>query len=127
MGQIDELLSYDGRRTVVTGCASGIGAHVVRQLAELGAHVVGLDKQAPNDDIAEFYTVDLTDSTSPWSPFHSATTLSVYIWKVNSEGLSPFVQQIADTSSAILIGLVLVFNVAARGLGRALQRRVTGG
>jgi NAD(P)-dependent dehydrogenase (short-subunit alcohol dehydrogenase family) len=49
---------------VVTGCASGIGAHVVRQLTELGAHVVGLDKQAPNDDIAEFYTVDLTDPAS---------------------------------------------------------------
>ena len=74
-----------------------------------------------------FANLDLTDSTSPWSPFHSATTLSVYIWKVNSEGLSPFVQQIADTSSAVLIGLVLIFNVAARGLGRALQRRVTGG
>jgi len=44
--------------------ASGIGAHVVRQLTELGAHVVGLDKQTPSEDIAEFYTVDLTDPAS---------------------------------------------------------------
>ena len=58
------MLSYDGRRAVVTGCASGIGAHVVRQLTELGAHVIGLDKQAPSEDIAEFYTVDLTDPAS---------------------------------------------------------------
>jgi len=64
LGQIDELLRYDGRRAVVTGCASGIGAHVARQLTELGAHVVGLDKQAPSEDIPEFYTVDLTDPAS---------------------------------------------------------------
>lgn len=75
----------------------------------------------------DFGNFNLTDSRSPWSPFHSATTLSVYIYKVQSEGLSSFVQQIADTSSAVLIALVLIFNLAARGLGRALQRRVTGG
>ena len=49
---------------MVTGCASGIGAHVVRQLTELGADVVGLDKQPPSGDIAEFHTVDLTDPAS---------------------------------------------------------------
>ncbi len=46
MGQIDELWRYDGRRVVVTGCASGIGAHVARQLGELGAEVIGLDLPA---------------------------------------------------------------------------------
>ncbi len=64
MAQIDELWRYDGRRAVVTGCASGIGAHVVRQLSELGAHVVGLDKHPPSTDIAEFYPLDLTDPAS---------------------------------------------------------------
>lgn len=49
---------------MVTGCASGIGAHLVRQLTELGAHVVGLDKQRPSADIAEFHPVDLTDPVS---------------------------------------------------------------
>ncbi|MGA8547259.1 MAG: coniferyl-alcohol dehydrogenase [Mycobacterium sp.] len=64
MRQIEQLWRYDGRRVVVTGCASGIGAHVVRQLTELGAHVVGLDKHAPSTDIAEFHDLDLTDRTS---------------------------------------------------------------
>ncbi len=64
MGQIEQLWRYDGRRAVVTGCASGIGAHVVRQLTELGADVVGLDKQPPSTDIAEFHTIDLADSAS---------------------------------------------------------------
>jgi NAD(P)-dependent dehydrogenase (short-subunit alcohol dehydrogenase family) len=64
LGQIDELWRYDGRRAVVTGCASGIGAQVVRQLTELGADVVGLDKHPPRTDIAEFHIVDLTDPAS---------------------------------------------------------------
>ena len=64
MGHIDEWWRYDGRRAVVTGCASGIGAHLVRQLTELGAHVVGVDRQQPSGDIAEFYPVDLTDPSS---------------------------------------------------------------
>jgi NAD(P)-dependent dehydrogenase (short-subunit alcohol dehydrogenase family) len=64
LAQIDELWRYDGRRAVVTGCASGIGAHVVRQLTELGAHVVGLDQRPPSTDIAEFHPIDLTDPAS---------------------------------------------------------------
>ena len=61
MGQIDELWRYDGRRAVVTGCASGIGEHVVRQLTELGAEVVGLDKRRPAFEINEFHEADLAD------------------------------------------------------------------
>ena len=64
MGGFDELWRYDGRRAVVTGCASGIGEHVVRQLTELGGEVVGLDKRRPAFDINEFHEVDLADPAS---------------------------------------------------------------
>jgi len=64
LGQIDELWRYDGRRAVVTGCASGIGEHVVRQLTELGADVVGLDKRRPSFEINDFHVVDLADPGS---------------------------------------------------------------
>lgn len=64
MGAIDELWRYDGRRAVVTGCASGIGEHVVRQLSELGAEVIGLDKRRPDFPIDEFHEVDLADRKS---------------------------------------------------------------
>jgi NAD(P)-dependent dehydrogenase (short-subunit alcohol dehydrogenase family) len=64
LGQIDELWRYDGRRVVVTGCASGIGARVVRQLTELGAVVIGLDRCLPDFDIAEFHAADLADPAS---------------------------------------------------------------
>jgi NAD(P)-dependent dehydrogenase (short-subunit alcohol dehydrogenase family) len=64
LGRIDELWRYDGRRAVVTGCASGIGEHVVRQLTELGANVVGLDKRQPAFQINDFREVDLADPVS---------------------------------------------------------------
>lgn len=64
MGRIDELWRYDGRRAVVTGCASGIGAHLVQQLGELGAQVIGLDKRRPALDLNDFHEVDLSDPAS---------------------------------------------------------------
>src|SRR4029079_19161964 len=74
----------------------------------------------------DFTNFNLADARSPWSPFHPATTLSVYIWKLNSEGLGNYVRQIADSSARVTLILVLVFNLGARGLGRLLQRRSTG-
>src|SRR5919204_3482000 len=64
MGQIDDLWRYDGRRAVVTGCASGIGEHVARQLTDLGADVVGLDKRRPAFELNRFHEVDLADPVS---------------------------------------------------------------
>lgn len=64
MASIDELWRYDGRRVVVTGCASGIGEHVVRQLAELGADVIGLDRRRPEFGLNDFREVDLADPES---------------------------------------------------------------
>lgn len=55
---------YDGRRVVVTGCASGIGAHLAMQLADLGAHVTGLDLRTPQASPADFIEVDFADTAS---------------------------------------------------------------
>ncbi len=64
MAQIDELFRYDNRRVVVTGCASGIGAALTRQLAGLGAEVIGLDVREPGAELAAFHPVDLADKGS---------------------------------------------------------------
>ena len=66
MTAVDELVRYDGKHVVVTGCASGIGAQVARQVAELGGRVTGLDLRAPADGpgIADFIAVDLSDTES---------------------------------------------------------------
>jgi NAD(P)-dependent dehydrogenase (short-subunit alcohol dehydrogenase family) len=60
----DEQWRYDGKRVVVTGCASGIGEHVARQLIDLGAEVVGLDAKSTALTLKEFHEVDLSDAAS---------------------------------------------------------------
>ncbi|HEX7611710.1 MAG TPA: phosphate ABC transporter permease PstA [Candidatus Limnocylindrales bacterium] len=73
----------------------------------------------------DFSNLDLTNPASPWSPFRPATTLSVYIYKLQSEGLGIYRNQIIDGTAAILISMVLIFNLGARFLGRVLTRRLT--
>ena len=68
---------------------------------------------------------DIFSPASPWSPFRPTTTLSVYIYKLQSEGLGSHVNEIIDGSAAILISMVLIFNLGARFIGRALTRRLT--
>ncbi|MGW5377851.1 coniferyl-alcohol dehydrogenase [Nocardia sp. NPDC003999] len=60
----DELWRYDGKRVVVTGCSSGIGACVSRQVTELGGYVTGLDLVEPTADVEEFHQVDMADAAS---------------------------------------------------------------
>lgn len=59
-----EKWRYDGKRAVVTGCASGIGEQVAIQLDQLGAEVVGLDVKKPSAPVADFHEVDLADPAS---------------------------------------------------------------
>ncbi|OAB32907.1 phosphate ABC transporter permease PstA [Paenibacillus glacialis] len=63
--------------------------------------------------------------TSPINPFRPAETLAVHIWKINSEGLAPDAMAIAAGASAVLVILVLIFNLSARWLGRVLYRAFT--
>ena len=60
----DHPWRYDGRRVVVTGCASGIGMQTVGQLSDLGAEVIGLDRRRPEVGLDQFHDVDLADPTS---------------------------------------------------------------
>lgn len=65
MTAFDELVRYDGKHVVVTGCASGIGAQVAHQLSRLGARVTQLDLRAPTGTSgAEFVPLDLADPES---------------------------------------------------------------
>jgi phosphate transport system permease protein len=108
----------------IPGIVTGIILTAGRIFGEAAALIFTAGLSTPqNYDYTNF---NITDPRSPWSPFHTATTLSVYIWKLNSEGLGDYVRQIADTSAAILVIAVLLFNLGARGLGRVLLRRTTG-
>ena len=61
-----DILDFEGKRTVVTGCATGMGEAVARTLAELGAEVIGCDvkpmvghyEQAIEIDLAREESID---------------------------------------------------------------------
>ncbi|MEN4397244.1 coniferyl-alcohol dehydrogenase [Mycolicibacterium senegalense] len=64
MAALDELVRYDGKHVVVTGCGSGIGAVLTIALGELGARVTGLDLRPPDHLPDEFVELDLADPES---------------------------------------------------------------
>lgn len=73
----------------------------------------------------DFGQLNIFHPASPLNPFRPAETLAVHIWKVNSEGLIPDLRRVADGSAAVLILVVLGFNLASRWLGRKIYRRMT--
>jgi NAD(P)-dependent dehydrogenase (short-subunit alcohol dehydrogenase family) len=58
-----DVLQYEGKRVVVTGCASGMGAATAAILHDLGAEVVGLDVRETNN-ADTFVPVDLRSRSS---------------------------------------------------------------
>ena len=61
---MDDLLQYQGKRCVVTGAASGMGAATATLLTELGAEVIGLDINDGSAPVAAFHRCDLADPAS---------------------------------------------------------------
>jgi NAD(P)-dependent dehydrogenase (short-subunit alcohol dehydrogenase family) len=60
----EDVLQYEGKRVVVTGCASGMGAATAQILVDLGAEVVGLDVKPTEVPVKSFIEVDLRDRAS---------------------------------------------------------------
>jgi NAD(P)-dependent dehydrogenase (short-subunit alcohol dehydrogenase family) len=58
-----DRVDLDGRRIIVTGAASGIGAATARELKERGARVIGVD-QNPCQGVDAYFEVDLLDRTA---------------------------------------------------------------
>ena len=57
--------SYEGRRVVVTGAATGVGAALLDVLGDLGAaHVTVLDVKAPSGPHDSFLETDLSDEAA---------------------------------------------------------------
>ncbi|SHE85192.1 phosphate ABC transporter membrane protein 2, PhoT family [Thermoanaerobacter uzonensis DSM 18761] len=105
------------------GIITGIILTAGRIFGEAAAllYTAGMSSPALN-----FSNLNPSSPTSPLNIVRPAETLAVYIWKVNSEGLAPDARQIADGAAAVLLLMVLIFNILARWLGNTLYKRMTG-
>jgi NAD(P)-dependent dehydrogenase (short-subunit alcohol dehydrogenase family) len=61
---IEDVLQYAGKRVVVTGCASGMGAATAQILVDLDAEVIGLDVKATDVAVHRSIGIDLRDRAS---------------------------------------------------------------
>ncbi|MCU1462895.1 MAG: 3-alpha-hydroxysteroid dehydrogenase [Acidimicrobiales bacterium] len=61
---MEDALQYEGKRVLVTGCASGMGAAAAQILVDLGAEVIGLDVKPTEVPVKVFHAVDLRDKAS---------------------------------------------------------------
>ncbi|WP_294342510.1 phosphate ABC transporter permease PstA [uncultured Clostridium sp.] len=71
-------------------------------------------------------SASITSKANPFNIFRPAETLSVHIWKLNAEGTANNSMQIAAQSAAVLVVMVLIFNILARVLSKIIHLRYAG-
>ena len=103
---------------IVTGIVLSAG----RVFGEAAALIYTAGQSAPSLD---FTCLDLSSPSCPWNIFRPAETLAVHIWKINSEGVVPDLEAVSNGTAAVLIACILAFNIIARLVGKALERRLT--
>ena len=71
-----------------------------------------------------FLSFNFSSPTCAWNVFRPGESLAVHIYKIYGEG-SPDAQTIVWGTAALLMICVLIFNIAARLVGKAVARRMT--
>lgn len=104
--------------TIITGTILSAG----RVFGEAAALMFTAGMSSPRLNFSDWNPLH---PNSPLNPFRPAETLAVHIWKINSEGLAPDAIQIAAGASAVLVIMVLLFNLLARYFGRFIYRKLT--
>ena len=103
---------------IVTGIVLSAG----RVFGEAAALIFTAGQSAP---VLDFMCFDFSSPSCPWNVFRPAETLAVHIWKINSEGVVPDLEAISNGTAAVLMVCILGFNVIARFVGKALEKRLT--
>ncbi|KYD09549.1 MULTISPECIES: phosphate ABC transporter permease PstA [Heyndrickxia] len=106
----------------IPGIVTGIILASGRVFGEAAALIYTAGMSTP---ILDFSNWNPFSPTSPLNPMRPAETLAVHIWKINSEGLMPDVKEVSSGTSALLIILILLFNLAARWIGKLIYKRMT--
>ena len=104
------------------GILTGLILSAGRIFGEAAALIYTAGQSAPTVDYGNW---NIFSSTSFLNPMRPAETLAVHIWKVNTESVTPDAHLISSASSAVLIIVILIFNLGARFLGNKLYNKIT--
>ncbi|KRK32702.1 phosphate ABC transporter permease PstA [Loigolactobacillus bifermentans] len=104
------------------GILTGIIISAGRVFGEAAALIYTSGQSAPTVDYGNWNFLSADSFLNPMRP---AETLAVHIWKVNTEGITPDAVAISAGASAVLIVIILIFNVGARFLGQRLYQHLT--
>lgn len=104
------------------GILTGIILSAGRVFGEAAALIYTAGQSAPQVDYGNW---NIMDPTSFLNPMRPAETLAVHIWKLNTEGVTPDAHSISSGASAVLIIVILIFNLGSRAIGNAIYRKIT--
>jgi len=122
-------MTINGKKILVTGVASGIGAETAKVLKEQGATVIGMDLNEPQANVDQYIKVDFSDPASIEKAVASApggidalcniagvppTKERALVLKVNFMGLRHFTELMIDKLSD---GASIVNVASLAGLG----------
>ena len=91
--------------SIITGAILASG----RVFGEAAALLFTAGLSTPRLNFADWNPLS---ETSPLNIFRPAETLAVHIWNVNTQGIIPDAEAIANGASAVLVLSVLLFNLA---------------
>lgn len=103
---------------ILTGVILGAG----RVFGEAAALIYTSGQSAPTVDYSNWNPFSATSFLNPTRP---AETLAVHIWKLNTEGLVSNAHAISSGASAVLIIVILLFNLGARFLGNHIYKKMS--
>lgn len=103
---------------ILTGVILGAG----RVFGEAAALIYTSGQSAPSVDYGNWNPFSATSFLNPTRP---AETLAVHIWKLNTEGLVSNAHAISSGASAVLIIVILLFNLGARYLGNHIYKKMS--
>lgn len=110
------MLPLSGRRALVTGAATGIGAATLARLRADGAQVVGVDTAPGYDGLI----ADVTDPDQIESAVHSVGELDICVANAGISLMEPFLEGGAESWRRVLdvnlVGLMLTLQAAARAM-----------
>ncbi|KRK57437.1 phosphate ABC transporter, permease protein PstA [Fructilactobacillus fructivorans] len=107
----------------IPGIITGVILSSGRIFGEAAALIYTAGQSAP---IVSYTDWNPFSPSSFLNPMRPAETLAVHIWKLNTEGIVPDAHIVSSGASAVLIIVILIFNLSSRFFGNWAYRKMTG-